>query len=137
MSSDIVSASKIRSWASHLTSEGRELGWVVRWYVPPKAVSQVSRELKDVRGSVIGLLGVQGVGKSSALLYLLMTMVIQEKEEQEKTSKRKEADSPRHEYGTIFFKWRRQNELFRSLVIGTHEDSKIRSSLLLKALGHA
>jgi len=70
---------------------------------------------------VIGLVGLQGVGKSSALLAVFIAKILLEGEAWRKQHNSK--PGPGHEYETILFKWRRQNELFRSLLDGTHEAS--------------
>jgi hypothetical protein len=62
-----VSISEIYSWASQLASESRKLDWVFHWYVWPDTVREVIRKLETMSGGIIGL---QGVGKSSALLAI-------------------------------------------------------------------
>jgi len=58
------------SWASQLASESRKLDWVFYWYVWPDAVREIIRKLETTNGGIIGLVGFQGVGKSSALLAI-------------------------------------------------------------------
>jgi len=65
-----VSTSEIYSWASQLASESRKLDWVFYWYVWPDAVPEIIRKLETMNGGIIGLVGLQGVGKSSALLAI-------------------------------------------------------------------
>ena len=122
-SSNIGSVAEIRLWASQLTSESREINWIANWYVWPDAAARIYRELKSMSGGVIGLIGLQGVRKSSALLAITLAELVMENEAQRKTSNRKKANSTLHEHSTVLFKWRRQADLFRSLLIGTHEIS--------------
>ena len=65
-----VSTSEVYSWASQLASESRKLDWVFYWYVWPDAVREVIHKLETMNGGIIGLVGLQGVGKSSALLAI-------------------------------------------------------------------
>jgi ABC-type sugar transport system ATPase subunit len=57
----------ILSWTSQLASESRDWGWIDEFYVEPDSVRRVLRQLDMMKGGVIGLVGLQGVGKSSAL----------------------------------------------------------------------
>jgi hypothetical protein len=66
-----VSRSEIYSWASQLASESRKLDWVFYWYVWPDSVREIIHKLETMSGGIIGLVGFQGVGKSSALLAIL------------------------------------------------------------------
>jgi ABC-type sugar transport system ATPase subunit len=76
-----VSTSEIYSWASQLASESRKLDWVFYWYVWPDAVRQIAHKLETMNGGIVGLIGLQGVGKSSALLAIPeRRMVLQYKE---------------------------------------------------------
>ncbi len=73
-------------------------------------------------GGIIGLIGLQGVGKSSALTCIFLEQLELEAEEWV----RKHDDAPMghdHVRDTIRFKWRREPELFRSLIERTHEAS--------------
>ena len=65
-----VSTSEIYSWASHLASESRKLEFFFLWYVRPDAVREVIHKLETMNGGIIGLVGLQGVGKSSVLLAI-------------------------------------------------------------------
>jgi len=116
-SSSNFSIEEVYSWASQLASESRRIDWIANWYVWPDAVSRVLRQLEIMQGGIIGLVGLQGVGKSSALLAILTAKLIERKEEQRKSSKQAETD-PKAEgdSDTILFKWRRQSELFTSLL---------------------
>jgi len=93
---------ELYSWASQLASESRNPDWVTGWYVWPEAVLRVQHQLETMKAGIIGLVGLQGVGKSSALRALHNNM---------------KPDS-------ILFKWRRQHELYRSLLDGSHEASE-------------
>jgi hypothetical protein len=60
-----------------------------------------------MKGGIIGLIGLQGVGKSSALTALYKRYI--------------DAHDSKE---IILFKWRRKQELFNNLLIGTHEASQ-------------
>jgi hypothetical protein len=79
-----VSLSEIYSWASQLASESRKLDWVFYWYVWPDAVREIIRRLERMNGGIIGLVGLQGVGKSSALLAILSGRMLLQHEEYRK-----------------------------------------------------
>lgn len=114
------SSGQIRSWASHLACESREISWVTS-YVVPNAVGQLVRLLSVSEGAIIGLVGYQGVGKSSALLWIYVAKLVQEKRECGRRHETEAGDY--HEDDVVQFKWRREPELFTSLFDGTHEMS--------------
>jgi len=60
----------IRSWAKQLASENRDLGWVIHGYVWPESVKRALKKLEVEQSGLMGLVGLQGVGKSSALQAL-------------------------------------------------------------------
>jgi len=93
---------ELYSWASQLASESRSPDWVAGWYVWPEAVLRVQHQLETMKAGIIGLVGLQGVGKSSALRALHNTMKSE----------------------SILIKWRRRQELYRSLRDGSHEASE-------------
>jgi hypothetical protein len=113
------STSEIYSWASQLASESRKLGWVFYWYVWPDAVREVIHKLETMSGGIIGLVGLQGVGKSSALQAILKKRIAQADRQWQESGKK--GPVPRHTYRIVLFKWRRESELFRSLLNGSHE----------------
>ena len=79
--SNTVPTSEIYSWASQLASESRKLDWVFYWYVWPDAVREIIHKLETTSGGIFGLVGFQGVGKSSALLAILSgRMLLQHRE---------------------------------------------------------
>lgn len=89
----------------------------------PDAVRLILRSLATMQGGVIGLVGLQGVGKSGALLAILIVKMVlwsQHRREQQKNAGEATGDG---ESDIILFKWRRQAELFPSLFDGTHEAS--------------
>jgi len=100
----------IRSWASLLASESRDRNWIRDAYVMPAEVDHLSAQLRFLHGALIGLVGIQGVGKSSALLAL-STGSPEPKTTEPQSSQ------------TILFKWRRTSDLFRSLMQYDHEAS--------------
>ncbi|MCJ7456703.1 hypothetical protein MUP07_08180, partial [Candidatus Bathyarchaeota archaeon] len=101
---------KIRSWASLLASESRDPSWIWDAYVMPADVDHLSTQLQSLHGALIGLVGFQGVGKSSALLAL-------------STGSREPKTAESQSLQTILFKWRRSSDLFRSLMEYNHEAS--------------
>lgn len=102
--------SKIRVWASLLASESRDRNWVQDAYVMPAEVDRLSTQLQSLHGALIGLVGFQGVGKSSALLALSAGLREQKTEESQSSQ-------------AILFKWHRRSDLFRSLMEYEHEAS--------------
>jgi hypothetical protein len=115
-----VSTSEIYSWASQLASESRKLDWVFYWYVWPDAVREIIRKLETMNGGIITLVGLQGVGKSSALQAILAGRMLLQDKEYRKTHKSSDPDLGQD---IIRFKWRRQSELLPSLLNNTHEAS--------------
>ena len=79
-----VPTSEIYSWTSQLASESRKLDWVFYWYVWPDAVRERIHKLETMNGGIIGLVGLQGVGKSSALLAILSRRMLLQHEEYRK-----------------------------------------------------
>jgi len=117
-------AVEVRSWADKLTSESHGEYWTTQWYVWPDPVRRLARELNFMRGGVIVLIGLQGVGKSSALKAICTDLTIKNMEAQRKASEGKRVDSHFQQiHDILLFKWRRQSELFESLLLGTHEVS--------------
>jgi len=116
-----VSVSEIYSWASQLASESRKLDWVLHWYVLPDVVREIIRKLETMSGGIIGLVGLQGVGKSSALLAIEAGRMLHQHEEYRKSHN--SGDPPDLGQDVVRFKWRRQSELLPSLLNNTHEVS--------------
>jgi len=134
-----VSVEEVYSWASQLASESRQPEWIAHWYVWPDALARFMPQLNAMSGGVVGLVGLQGVGKSSTLLAILFHRMISEREAWRK--KHKSYPDPTHPYDTIRFKWRRESELFPSLLDGTHEASasfliECRAVLFQQLLGY-
>ena len=94
---------QIRSWANLLAGEARDPDWLRYSYVVPDVLSDIARELVDTRRGLIGLVGQQGVGKSSALMALFRGIPFS------------------LQPGKILFKWRKEKDLFTSLLNFTHE----------------
>jgi hypothetical protein len=113
-----VSTSDIYSWASQLASESRKLDWVFYWYVWPDTVREVIHKLETTNGGIIGLVGLQGVGKSGALQAIYRSRI-----EQVDRQRAEDPDAkrpvPHQTYRILLFKWRRESELFRSLLNGS------------------
>ena len=86
----------------------------------PDAVKQLVRVLAVTEGGIIGLVGYQGVGKTTALLWYQFAKIASENVELERKHKTVPDD---YQYGVVRFKWRREPELFKSLLDGTHEMS--------------
>jgi len=122
--STYFSAVKIRSWADELTSESHGEYWTTQWYVWPDTVRRLAHELVFMRGGVIVLVGLQGVGKSSALKAIYTDLTLKNVAAQREASEgKKAASSYQPIHNILLFKWRRQTELFESLLLGTHEVS--------------
>jgi len=59
---------QIRSWASCLTAEERHPVWTQLYYVWPNSITRLRDEvLKSSRRKLVAVVGIQGVGKTSAL----------------------------------------------------------------------
>jgi hypothetical protein len=99
---------QVRAWANQLAGEARDADWLRYSYVVPDVLNDVARELEDGYRGLIGLVGRQGVGKSSALMALLKGIPF----------------SLRPENAKILFKWRREKELFVTHLNNTHEASE-------------
>ncbi len=65
-----VPIDKIRTWASLFAGESRGSTWTRDFYICPEEVSKLARQIDVMRRGLIGLVGRQGVGKSSALIAL-------------------------------------------------------------------
>lgn len=76
----------------------------------PAEIENLLAQLQFLRGALIGLVGFQGVGKSSALLALSAAL------REQKTAESQGLD-------TVLFKWRRTSDLFRSLLEYDYEAS--------------
>jgi GTPase SAR1 family protein len=99
----VIPIDEVRAWASQLAGEARYPDWLEYSYVVPAVLNDIALELVNTRRGLIGLVGQQGVGKSSALLALMK-------------------GKPFAIGGSrVLFKWRREKELFRSLLNFTHE----------------
>jgi hypothetical protein len=114
---------EVYSWASQLASESRSQGWINEWYIWPEELNTLLRKLSVMNGGVIGLIGLQGVGKSSALHaieYFLLKAESKKRQEQKKYVITSSID----DYRTCRFKWRREPDLMNQLWYGTHELSR-------------
>jgi hypothetical protein len=80
-----------------------------------------------MRGGVIGLIGRQGVGKSSALRAIYESRIRAEEQARKKdlTVRKTDAQASEDEdFHTIFFKWQRSESLYESLLGGASEASR-------------
>ena len=130
---------EVYAWAGQLASESRDSSWIARWYVWPRAVGQIYRHLKTAEGSIVGLVGLQGSGKTSALTAITKALIMQEREDYQKQIGKKPDSS--HEYSSAFFKWRRLDELMPLLLGGRHELSSnflrdYRADLFMQLVDH-
>jgi len=101
-----ISVDEICSWASQLAAESRDRDAMLESYVWPKSLIGITELLSGMRGGLVAVIGLQGVGKSTALMVLDAT-----------ESVRGEPDQ------VVFFKWRKEKELFKSLLDRSHEAS--------------
>jgi len=113
-----VPTDQVRSWANQLAGEARDPDWLHYSYVVPDVLQDIALELENSRRGLIGLVGQQGVGKSSALMALLKGIPFSLRPANEK----------------ILFKWRREKDLYTSLVNNTHEGSEHFMPRYLRAL---
>lgn len=101
------SVDEICSWASQLAAESRDRDVLLKSYVWPKSLIGISELLKRMRGGLVGIVGLQGVGKTNSLTVLDATERMKGEQGQ-----------------VVFFKWRREKELFKSLLDRSHEASE-------------
>jgi len=97
------------------------MDWVFRWYVWPDAVREIIHKLETASGGIFGLVGFQGVGKSSALLAILIGRMLLQDEDYRKVHK--SGGQSDLEEDVVRFKWRRHSELLPNLLNNTHEAS--------------
>jgi CRP-like cAMP-binding protein len=71
-----------------------------------------------MRGGVIGLVGLQGVSKSNALLAIEIALMLKKQKKVKKDTDEPSNDS--YDYRVLCFKWQRQQQLFANLLNGTH-----------------
>ncbi len=100
-------AEGVRAWASQLAAESRDRDYASRFYVWQESLSRIREQLRCTEGCIIGIVGLQGIGKSSALLALEATEKI-----------------TYEYYDVIRFKWQREKDLYESLLEGEHEASR-------------
>jgi hypothetical protein len=127
-----VRTTEIYAWASQLASETRKSDWVLDWYVWPNAIREIIHKLETISGGIVGLVGFQGVGKSSALQAIFRSPM-----EQADRGRGKDGEmgpGSRQKYRIVLFKWRRESELFRSLMNRSHEASESFLSVYLPEL---
>jgi len=115
-SAKAINVAQVRSWANQLAGEARDRDWLRYSYVPPEVLRDVHQELTSSTRGLIGLIGQQGVGKSSALMAL-------------------QKGIPYSFLGQrVLFKWRRKDELFKALLTFTHEATDVFLQLYLISL---
>jgi hypothetical protein len=51
-------------------------GWIVKSYVWPEELSRIWDHLEDMRGGVVGVVGLQGVGKRCVLRALIPQLTL-------------------------------------------------------------
>jgi len=79
----------------------------------PEAINRILHQLKMIRGGIFGLVGLQGVGKSSALQALYTALISEKYEKRHKTHKK--STVPREE-PAIIFKWQQEEDLLKELL---------------------
>lgn len=87
---NIERVKEVIEWSSLLTAESRQ--WMEE-YVPPLAVRRLFAKLQLAKGALIGLVGLQGVGKSQALIQLYDWLTNLRGEEEKGVA------------AVVFFKW--------------------------------
>lgn len=102
--SEPLDIDKVRIWARHLAAETYGQFAAV-WYLCPNTVAALAQELNTWSG-LVGLVGQQGIGKTSALLALYWGKAPGMKGDMD---------------DRVLFKWRDENALFSSLLEGSHE----------------
>ena len=90
----------------------------------PDAIKEIWNQLEQMKSGIIGLVGLQGVGKSSALLALEVKFIMKAANGKENSKQKKSEQKQPEDYRVIRFKWRREADLFRSLLEGGHECSE-------------
>ena len=99
----------LRLWASWLTAESRDPGWFVNWYFWPESVQRVRRLLRTTTKGLVCVVGLQGIGKTSALRALYFSHVRSE----DRVRVSYTSDNSGKEYpSAVILKWRR--DLFKT-----------------------
>jgi len=123
----------LHSWASCLTGESRDLGWVMYRYIWPDSVQRVKRLLQTMTKGIVCLAGLQGIGKTSALRALFYDNMLR----QNRSAKNRSANPSdyywNHDYDAIIFKWRR--ELFRTVPVSVECGSVAFEAICSEKLG--
>lgn len=101
-----ISVDEICSWASQLVAESRDRDAMPGSYVWPKSLIGIAELLSGMRGGLVAVTGLQGVGKSTALIVLDATESVREEPDQ-----------------VVYFKWRKEKDLYKSLLDRSHEAS--------------
>jgi hypothetical protein len=116
-SMNAIPTDRVRFWANQLAGESRDPDWLRHSYVVPDVLNDIAANLVDTMRGLIGLVGQQGVGKSSALMALHIGIPF--------------ALNPNR----VLFKWRPEKELFTTLLDNSHEASEQFMPIYLSALG--
>jgi len=116
-----VTIEDIYSWTSQLASETRSSDWIDYWYIFPDEVKQIIQQLETMNGGVIALVGLQGAGKSSALLALEIYLNRLQHGEAAQIAKKRIVYTDPMDMRTVRFKWRREQILLKDLEGLDHE----------------
>ena len=76
-----------------------------------------------MNGGIFGLVGLQGVGRAARCRRFTGSR-IEQVDRQRAEDPDAKVPVPQHAYRIVLFKWRRESELFRSLLNGSHEASE-------------
>ena len=91
---------QVRVWASLLAGEARGPAWTRDFYVCPAEIANLAHQIDSFGGGLIGLVGAQGIGKSSALRALYLGL----------------PGSLCPENDKVFFKWRSGQALYETFL---------------------
>jgi hypothetical protein len=99
----------LRLWASWLTAESRDPGWFVDRYFWPESIQRARRLLKASTKGLVCVVGLQGIGKTSALRALYFGYV----RSKDPIRVSYTSDNSGNEYpSAVILKWRR--DLFKT-----------------------
>jgi len=94
---------EVRAWASEFAAENRTPGWIGECYVWPDELRGIWDQLGDMSAGLIGIVGLQGVGKSSALQAIYRSRIDQEDAQRARDPEAK-GSMPLYQHDVLLFR---------------------------------